>query len=334
MAVFTGLGSAASPSITFSADTNTGIFSPGADTLAFTEGGVEAARIDSSGRLLVGTSTSVNVGAIVGTTQQIAGSNQPLSLRRFSNSVVGPNILFGKTRATTDATYTIVQNGDTLGGLIFAGSDGVDLETPGASIVAQVDGTPGSNDMPGRLVFSTTADGSASLTERMMITNAGSIRVGGTLPSAPNATISSAGAGVFQSLTSAGALSVFSSGNPGAFTFVGRPTIVSTGANQQKNNGETLDTPSLGGAAFVGLLLVTNVLVANAGIRTSTVFFISGRLTAAATITPISTVNGTTGGAPFTITNASTGSANILRYTNNFAGLCNVTMTAFVTGGG
>lgn len=52
------LGSAAAPSITFSGDTNTGIFSPAADTIAFSEGGVEAARFDSSGNLLVGTTSS------------------------------------------------------------------------------------------------------------------------------------------------------------------------------------------------------------------------------------------------------------------------------------
>jgi hypothetical protein len=51
-------GSAASPSITNDGDTNTGIFFPAADTIGFAEGGVEAARFDSSGNLLVG-STSV-----------------------------------------------------------------------------------------------------------------------------------------------------------------------------------------------------------------------------------------------------------------------------------
>jgi hypothetical protein len=49
------LGSAAAPSITFSGDTNTGIFSPAADTIAFAEGGVESGRFDSGGNLLVGT---------------------------------------------------------------------------------------------------------------------------------------------------------------------------------------------------------------------------------------------------------------------------------------
>ena len=44
-------GTAAAPSITTTGDTNTGIFFPAADTIAFTEGGVEAARFDSSGNL-------------------------------------------------------------------------------------------------------------------------------------------------------------------------------------------------------------------------------------------------------------------------------------------
>lgn len=52
------LGSAAAPSITFSGDTNTGIFSPAADTLGFAEGGTEVGRFDSSGNLLVGTTTA------------------------------------------------------------------------------------------------------------------------------------------------------------------------------------------------------------------------------------------------------------------------------------
>jgi hypothetical protein len=50
-------GSAAAPPITTTGDTNTGIFFPAADTIAFTEGGVEAARFDSSGNLGIGTSS-------------------------------------------------------------------------------------------------------------------------------------------------------------------------------------------------------------------------------------------------------------------------------------
>ena len=50
-------GTAAAPSITTTGDTNTGLFFPAADTIGFSEGGVEAARFDSSGNLGIGTTT-------------------------------------------------------------------------------------------------------------------------------------------------------------------------------------------------------------------------------------------------------------------------------------
>ena len=67
-------------------------------------------------------------------------------------------------------TPTILQNGDTVGAILFAAGDGTDMRTKSAQILSQVDGEPGSNDMPGRLVFSTTADGGGlTPTERVCV---------------------------------------------------------------------------------------------------------------------------------------------------------------------
>lgn len=53
--IVVSVGSTSSPSISPSGDSNTGIFFPSADIIAFAEGGVEAARFDSNGRLGIGT---------------------------------------------------------------------------------------------------------------------------------------------------------------------------------------------------------------------------------------------------------------------------------------
>ena len=89
-----------------------------------------------------------------------------------SNDTDSAVLIFGKSRGTSAASTTIVQSGDTLGRIEFQGMDGSDLET-GAIIKGECDGTPGSDDMPGRLTFYTTADGAHSATERMRITKLG-----------------------------------------------------------------------------------------------------------------------------------------------------------------
>jgi len=81
----------------------------------------------------------------------------------------GPVIALAKGGNATLGSHTIVTDGEELGNIIAFGDDGNDLETPAASIQFEVDGTPGANDMPGRIIFNTTADGATALTERLRI---------------------------------------------------------------------------------------------------------------------------------------------------------------------
>ena len=144
----------------------------------------ESIRIDSSGRLLLGHSSARGVAGTVNRTLQIEATDASasLSIARNEANSAGPFLSFGKTRSSSVGGTTIVNDGDTLGTISFAGADGTNLESRGADISAQVDGTPGVDDMPGRLVFSTSADGSVSTVERMRINSSGRVGIGTNAP--------------------------------------------------------------------------------------------------------------------------------------------------------
>jgi hypothetical protein len=145
----------------------------------FNAGNAERARIDSSGRLLVGTSSTRTWGGVTGQFlfEGTGFSTSPFFISN-SNDQYGCFLTLGKSRGTSVGSNTVVQSGDYLGEISFVGADGSVLRQ-GAGIAAWVDGTPGANDMPGRLVFSTTADGASSSTERMRIRNTGQVDVFG-----------------------------------------------------------------------------------------------------------------------------------------------------------
>jgi hypothetical protein len=130
---------------------------------------------------------------------QIEGTSDTTSAQALicnSSDIYSSSIQFAKSRGATIGSNTVVQANDYLGSIGFQGSDGTEFVS-GASIEAFVDGTPGANDMPTRLVFSTTADGASSPTERMRISNAGG--------SAHFATQSGAGSAVLEINASSGA---------------------------------------------------------------------------------------------------------------------------------
>jgi hypothetical protein len=142
--------------------------------------GSSRAVVTGAGQLLVGTSTArTNLfNNLFGAALQVEGTTaESKTLSVFGNqaSAFGGGIIsLGASRGVSVGSNTVLQSGDELGLLSFQGADGTE-PVEGARIMAQVDGTPGANDMPGRLVFSTTADGAASSTERMRIKSNGVI---------------------------------------------------------------------------------------------------------------------------------------------------------------
>ena len=149
----------------------------------------EFARIDSSGRLLVGTSTAranlFNAVISPGLQLEAAGSltspNRIISVvNNFATNGDGGGVLaLCRSKGGTLTSNTLVTSGDQLGRFDFQGNDGTQFVS-GAMIEAYVDGTSGADDMPGRLVFSTTADGASSPTERMRITQTGYLKASDT----------------------------------------------------------------------------------------------------------------------------------------------------------
>lgn len=165
-------GTAAAPSIYFKdSGTDTGIYSPGTDQVAITTGGTQRATVDSSGRLLVGTSSSLRTAGLI----QIAGTSYPAVDVNSFGTTTNPELVLRQAKGT-QSSPTIVASGDSLGKFIFQGYDGSTYQVA-AAIECQVDGTPGANDMPGRIILSTTADGASSSTERMRIKQDGAISI-------------------------------------------------------------------------------------------------------------------------------------------------------------
>jgi len=106
------------------------------------------------------------------------GQTSSMSIARNTAGTSPPYLQFGKSRGSSVGSNTIVQSGDDLGIITWNGADGTNRDTNGAMIRVAVDGTPGENDMPSRMMFSTTADGASSTSERMRIHNGGVVSIG------------------------------------------------------------------------------------------------------------------------------------------------------------
>ena len=146
----------------------------------------ERLRITSTGQILVGTTS--DGGTYDGVTphfvSEVSSGYQAYTLAVNANHAGQSSILqFVKSRGTSDGANTIVQDGDRLGSIYGIGADGTNRDTGAAAIDFRVDGTPGTNDMPGRIEFRTTNDGAAVPSEKVVIKADGKVGIGTTSPS-------------------------------------------------------------------------------------------------------------------------------------------------------
>jgi len=175
----TGTGSANGFYVGTSTGTDAFVWNYENGALVFATNNTESMRIDNSGRLLVGSNTNLAPDGFASKIQTAGTDYQggSISIRRDQNSASGPSLLFTKSRSTVVGGTTIVQDDDLVGQIAFYGADGGDVNQAAGYIRCFVDGTPGGNDMPGRLEFYTTADSAASPTQRMRIDSSGIVKI-------------------------------------------------------------------------------------------------------------------------------------------------------------
>ena len=145
------------------------------DHMLFKTAAAERLRIDSSGDVLIGGTSSTTVTGAA-TPFQVHGSDGYTGMSIIRSASAGAQFQFAAGSSGDN-----VSDNDTLGHFKFFGyhTNGYDEY---ARITAEVDGTNGDGDAPGALTFSTTADGASSPTERMRIDQAGNIGINNTGP--------------------------------------------------------------------------------------------------------------------------------------------------------
>ena len=170
-------------------DTDTNIKMTGSNIMRFLVGNNETARFDAGRRLIIGRSAYQSAGdphspnKLVYVENEGSAGYQILVGITNRNDSQGPTIVLGKTRGTAVGSNTIVQQGDSLGAIRWVGADGNDRQPKAAEIQVAVDGTPGTNDMPGRITFRTSSDGSETPSDRMVIKSDGKVGIGTGAPS-------------------------------------------------------------------------------------------------------------------------------------------------------
>jgi len=142
--------------------------------------------VDSLGRLLRGVSTprANFFGGTITSMLQVEGNSHSGSATRGAITVVNnhnltalesPIVIFGRSSGTSLGSVNAVSNGYYYGRLSFQGADGSNM-VEGAHISGAVEGSPGTNVMPSKLIFATNSGG-ATTTDRIEIGSNGALKL-------------------------------------------------------------------------------------------------------------------------------------------------------------
>jgi hypothetical protein len=134
-------------------------------------------KINLGGGLTAFVLNGVSLDAIVGATSAIDTELHYIGIQHSNTAAAGSRFMFARSRGTF-ATPLIVADNDSLAAIDGSGFDGTDYVLA-TQIDFEVDGTPGGNDMPGKILFKTTADGGILPTTRMTIDSTGAVNIAG-----------------------------------------------------------------------------------------------------------------------------------------------------------
>lgn len=172
-------GTVGAPSLTFTGDLNTGMWSPAADNVAFSTGGTERLRFNDIGQVLIGNPARRFSTSLVET----EGTTQFFNIHTVNSTTQNPTQVLLRSRGTTLGSVTAVVGGDWLGTLSFQGTDGTQNRA-GAIIHAVAESNWSTDVAPSYLAFWTRPIASgASITERMRLDSTGRLSLGSTLNS-------------------------------------------------------------------------------------------------------------------------------------------------------
>ena len=221
-----GAGTVSAPSITTTGDTNTGIFFPAADTIAFTEGGVESVRITSAGDVGIG-ATAPNGKLEVVSTSAGANTNTLFLTNASSNASTATSLVFGVSTAPTirNATIQAINAGSNAINLAFLTSDG-DVPAERMRITSAGNVGIGTSSPDGKLTIETVN----SNTPRIRFQNA-SFDGDGAISTFVSSTGTDVVLGSNAYINSAGNFARFDSAQAGSYVYTNRSGLLLFGTN-------------------------------------------------------------------------------------------------------